>query len=106
GGSSHKTGAIMAAPAAEHVWIKPLHRPDRGFRKSGGGVMEAFHDGYSQLATSDWDFLVKLDGDLTFAPDYFEQCFRHFASDPKLGIGGGLVCTEIAGKRALDSKDD
>jgi biofilm PGA synthesis N-glycosyltransferase PgaC len=105
-GSKDRTGEIAAAAAAEHPWIRVLNRADRGFRKSGGGVMESFHDGYGVLQTKDWDFLVKLDGDLTFATDYFEKCFAHFQANPKLGIGGGLVCNEIAGQIILDSKDD
>ncbi len=105
-GSTDKTGDIINAAARQYGWIKGVHRPDRGFRKSGGGVMEAFQDGYAQLKTKEWDFLVKLDGDLTFAADYFEKCFAHFAANPKLGIGGGLVCNEIAGQRVLDHKDD
>jgi biofilm PGA synthesis N-glycosyltransferase PgaC len=105
-GSKDRTGEIAAAAAAQYDWIRILQRADRGFRKPGGGVMEAFHDGHRQLQTRDWDFLVKLDGDLTFAPDYFEMCFRHFKTNPQLGIGGGLICNEIAGRRVLDSKED
>jgi glycosyltransferase involved in cell wall biosynthesis len=105
-GSTDRTAAIIEAASAEHHWIRPLHRPDRGFRKSGGGVMEAFHDGLHRLQAADWDFLVKLDGDLTFDADYFEKCFGRFNANPKLGIGGGLVCNDVAGQRILDSKDD
>lgn len=105
-GSKDKTGEIIAAAAVEHDCIRPVHRTDRGFRKSGGGVMEAFHDGLRRLQTSEWDFLVKLDGDVTFEADYFEKCFGRFDANPKLGIGGGLVCNEVAGQRILDSKDD
>ncbi|HEY9714608.1 MAG TPA: glycosyltransferase family A protein, partial [Chroococcales cyanobacterium] len=90
-GSSDRTGIIADQYAAKHSWIRVLHRPNRGFRKNGGGVMEAFFDGYSGLQCKDWDFLVKLDGDLTFAPGYFEKCFEHFAQNPKLGIGGGEI---------------
>jgi biofilm PGA synthesis N-glycosyltransferase PgaC len=105
-GSTDRTREIIDAAAAEHSWICPVHRADRGFRKSGGGVMEAFYDGYRKLHVRDWNFLVKLDGDLTFKPDYFEKCFAYFSSNPKLGIGGGLICNEIAGQRVLDSKED
>jgi glycosyltransferase involved in cell wall biosynthesis len=105
-GSSDRTGKIADAAAARHGWIRVVHRADRGFRKAGGGVMEAFHDGLRQLRTGDWDFLAKLDGDLTFAADYFEKCFGRFDANPKLGIGGGLVCNEVAGQQVLDSKDD
>lgn len=91
-GSSDKTGQIIDEYAARYSWIRAVHRPNRGFRKSGGGVVEAFNDGYRSLERKDWDFLVKLDGDLSFEPNYFEECFRNFASEEKLGVGGGIIC--------------
>ena len=105
-GSTDKTGEIIDAAAKKNAWITAIHRKDRGFRKAGGGVMETFYDGYGRLKTQDWDFLVKLDGDLSFEPDYFEKCFAHFSANPKLGIGGGLVCNETSGQRVPDFKDD
>ena len=40
---------------------------------------------------NDWEYVIKLDGDLTFEPDYFERCFDEFSKDAKLGIGGGVL---------------
>ncbi len=97
-GSSDNTGAIVDRWAAEHPWITPVHRPDRGRRAPGGGVVEAFNAGYQSIASADWDFLVKLDGDLEFEPAYFARCFAEFESDPKLGIGGGIICHVVDGK--------
>jgi glycosyltransferase involved in cell wall biosynthesis len=97
-GSTDRTGIIADEYAAKYSWIHVLHRQNRGYRKNGGGVMEAFFDGYSRLQCKDWDFLVKLDGDLSFAPDYFEKCFGHFAQDDRLGIGGGEIRHEIDGR--------
>lgn len=91
-GSRDNTGAIIERYASLHPWIRPLHRADRGFRKSGGGVVEAFNEGYAAISSSSWNFIVKLDGDLEFSPNYFDQCLRHFEEDPRLGIGGGAVC--------------
>jgi poly-beta-1,6-N-acetyl-D-glucosamine synthase len=105
-GSTDKTGEIADEASSSHPWIFTRHRPDRGFRKAGGGVMEAFREGYGALRSRDWDFLVKLDGDLSFSDDYFEKCLAHFEANPKLGIGGGLVCNEIEGRLVLDSKND
>jgi len=34
---------------------------------------------------------VKLDADLSFAPDYFERLLRKFEEDPSLGVGGGML---------------
>jgi len=96
-GSSDRTGEIADRYAALHSWIHVVHRENRGFRKSGGGVMEAFYDGYSTLGCVEWDYLVKLDGDLTFDQDYFEKCFEYFRRDRALGIGGGEIRHDIDG---------
>jgi poly-beta-1,6-N-acetyl-D-glucosamine synthase len=95
-GSTDGTGAIMDQYAGEYAWIHPLHRTNRGFRKSGGGVVEAFNEGLTSLTCRDWEFIVKLDGDLSFQPDYFERCFAHFESDPRLGMGGGVIHNVMA----------
>jgi hypothetical protein len=69
-------------------------------------VIEAFNAGYSALTDHGWDFIVKLDGDLSFAPDYFEQTFGMFEADVKLGIGGGTVCQLEDGQMRVDSVGD
>ncbi len=102
-GSTDQTGTVLDRYAAQYPWIRVIHRVNRGFRKSGGGVMEAFYDGYDSRKCNDWDFLVKLDGDLTFAPDYFQKCFEHFAQEPRLGIGGGDICYEVGGKLEVEA---
>jgi len=101
-GSTDRTAEILDRAAAQVPWIRVIHRANRGFRKSGGGVMEAFYDGYNTLQCNDWDFLVKLDGDLSFAPDYFEKCFEYFRKDADLGIGGGEIHHDISGTMKLE----
>jgi glycosyltransferase involved in cell wall biosynthesis len=90
-GSRDNTGAILDQYAEQISWMRIIHRSDRGYRKSGAGVVEAFYDGYRSLRTTDWDFVVKLDGDLTLQPDYFEKCLAHFRRDSQIGIGGGDI---------------
>lgn len=101
-GSTDRTGESIDSYAVQWPWIHAVHRPNRGFRKAGGGVVEAFYDGYNALRCEDWDFIVKLDGDLTFSPTYFEECFTHFRNEPKLGIGGGEIYHEVDGKLTLE----
>ena len=101
-GSTDKTGEIADRYAAQHAWIRVVHRENRGFRKSGGGVMEAFYDGFNTLQCKDWKFIVKLDGDLSFAPDYFDKCFEYFRREPELGIGGGEIHHDIAGQMKVE----
>src|SRR5262245_55685144 len=86
-GSSDSTGALVRRAAAQHDWIRVVRRSDRGFRKSGSGVIEAFNDGLRAIGGLPWDYLVKFDGDLSFVPSFFASCFERFAAEPKLGIG-------------------
>ncbi len=97
-GSSDNTGEIIDEYASKHPWIKTVHRENRGFRKAGGGVIETFYDGYQNISSSNWQFVVKLDGDLSFEPDYFEQCFKKFSKDKKVGIAGGDIYNIINGE--------
>ncbi len=95
-GSCDRTAAILDDYASREPWIRPVHRKNRGHRKSGTGVMEAFYDGYPTLQTRDWDFLVKLDGDLSFDENYFASCLERFQNNPKLGVAGGTILNEGA----------
>jgi glycosyltransferase involved in cell wall biosynthesis len=93
-GSRDGTAEIVDLCAAQYSWITVLHRPDRGVRENGAGVMEAFYYAYQSLSLREaqWNFIVKLDGDVSLNPSYFEKCFTEFEKDPMLGIGGGMIC--------------
>jgi glycosyltransferase involved in cell wall biosynthesis len=105
-GSTDATGRIADEAAERHDWIHVVHRKDRGFRRAGGGVMEAFYDAFKLVEGQSWQYLVKLDGDVTLAPDYFEACFARFATEARLGIGGGLVCNYVNGELQPESRVD
>jgi|WetSurMetagenome_2_1015567.scaffolds.fasta_scaffold185751_1 poly-beta-1,6-N-acetyl-D-glucosamine synthase len=105
-GSTDDTRQIIDAAMKQHSWILAVHRPDRGFRKAGGGVIEAFYDGYRLVAGEPWDFLVKLDGDLSFETGFFARSVDHFYADPKLGIGGGTICGDRDGVLVEEATGD
>jgi poly-beta-1,6-N-acetyl-D-glucosamine synthase len=90
-GSKDGTGEIAEQAARQFSWIQVVHRTDRGYRKWGGGIIAAFYDGFHSLHCKDWEFMSKLDGDLSFEPSYFEGTFKKFAENPKIGIGGGVL---------------
>ncbi len=105
-GSSDNTGEIINRYGQQYGWIRPMHRENRGFRNAGGGVIEAFYEGYNLLTGREWDFIVKLDGDLSFDRDYFENCLGFFLEDITLGIGGGTICSLSDGQLKIDSVGD
>ena len=96
-GSTDSTAEVLDRYAARYSWIRVFHLPDRGFREPGGGVIRAFNYGLNQLKTKDWDFIVKLDGDLELPVDYFENCLEEFANDDSLAVGGGTICHNTDG---------
>jgi poly-beta-1,6-N-acetyl-D-glucosamine synthase len=102
-GSKDNTGRIIDEYAGRYEWIKAVHRVDRGFRKAGGGVVDAFNDGYRALTFDAWDFIVKFDGDLTFDSNYFEACLEEFSLDPQLGVGGGVICYVENGEKSFET---
>jgi poly-beta-1,6-N-acetyl-D-glucosamine synthase len=102
-GSTDTTGRIIDEHAARYPWITAVHCENRGFRKAGGGVVDAFNAGYAALTPEKWDFIVKLDGDLSFTSDYFEHCFEEFASEPHLGVAGGVICHVIDAKEQVEA---
>src|SRR5262245_21698353 len=48
-GSKDQTPQILAEYAAKVPWIKVITRGDRGGRKLGGGVIDAFYCGYDTI---------------------------------------------------------
>jgi poly-beta-1,6-N-acetyl-D-glucosamine synthase len=105
-GSKDETGHIAQQAADSNPWIKVVNRADRGFRKAGGGVVEAFYEGYRLIENQSWDYLVKLDGDVSFEPDYFEKCFVEFEQDAQLGMAGGTICSKRGEVIEPESKKD
>ena len=105
-GSDDGTPQIAQEAARMHPWIKVVQRMDRGHRKSGAGVVEAFYEGFNQLAHKDWNLLIKLDGDLEFAADFFERLSDAFEADDKLGVAGGEVVHFEDEELVIESKGD
>jgi glycosyltransferase involved in cell wall biosynthesis len=90
-GSTDETAAIVAEYAAAHPWIRLVKREDRGFRQLGSGVIAAFDFGREQLRTSDWQYISKLDGDMSFPARYAEVMIGTLEREPTLACVSGKV---------------
>jgi glycosyltransferase involved in cell wall biosynthesis len=97
-GSTDKTPEIIARVAAKHEWIKLIRRRDRGFRKVGGGNVEALYEGMEAITDFDFDVLSVVDADLRFGPTYFASLLARFECLPQLGIAGGRVHDLVNGQ--------
>jgi biofilm PGA synthesis N-glycosyltransferase PgaC len=89
-GSRDSTPEIVRSYQRKHPFIRLVSSPTNGPRRPGSGVIHAFNLGYAALETSDYEFIVKLDCDLSFERDYFETLIGRFRRDERLGIASGV----------------
>lgn len=97
-GSSDGTAELAEAWQDRIPALRIVRREDRGFRKVGPGVVEAFYAGFETVDT-EWDYVCKLDVDMRFEPTYLEDLMRKFDEDPDLGVASGKVYRIEEGKR-------
>lgn len=88
-GSTDETPAIVEEYAARFPYIRLVRRGDRGGRKVGAGVIEAFNVGYATIDPGAFDYVCKLDLDLDLPAGYFEGLVRRMESEPRLGTTSG-----------------
>lgn len=105
-GSSDGTGTIADEAAQRYPWITVLHRTRGTERRVGPGVVEAFYAGLESQPWRDYDFVCKLDGDLEFAPEYFEILLNRFAAEPDLGTVSGKCFVPQDGKLVAERTGD
>jgi len=88
-GSTDKTPKILKEYSEKHDFISIVTRKNRGERKVGPGVIEAFYAGLNSINLDDYEYLCKLDLDLILPPEYFEQLMLKMESNPRLGTFSG-----------------
>jgi glycosyltransferase involved in cell wall biosynthesis len=96
-GSKDKTPQMLREAQARIPWLRVVTRDDRGFRKVGGGVIDAFYAGLESVDI-DYDFVSKMDVDLEFSPRYLEHIMSYFDADPALAAASGKVYRREAGE--------
>ena len=105
-GSTDETPAILEEYAARHDFIRVVRRPDRGARKVGPGVIDAFYAGSETIDPGRFDYLGKLDLDLDLPPRYFETLIARMEADPRLGTCSGKPYFEHRGRLVSEKCGD
>lgn len=106
-GSTDETASVVERFASANPFITLIGVEDDGPRGATDRFLwaaeaRAFNVGLGQLDLGEYDFIVKLDGDLEFGPDYFASLLDEFASDETLGIAGGEFYTADGDDRVLE----
>lgn len=89
-GSTDRTDEIVRSAHRAHPWISLLtlaHRADRNF----AAVVRATEAGIRALPTTTYGFIGLLDADVQFGAAYFGTLLEEFATNPRLGLAGGVV---------------
>ncbi len=88
-GSKDGTPEILRRWQERLPYLRVITRPDRGERKLGGGVIDAFYDGYHAIDPSDFDYICKLDLDLQLPATYFADVMDAMEADGRLAVFSG-----------------
>jgi glycosyltransferase involved in cell wall biosynthesis len=95
-GSTDGTLSVAQKLAAAHAWVLVVEMDGTPTPTRGGPVVQAFERGVEAL-THPTDVVVKLDADVSFGADFFEQLLTEFEKDPLLGVASGVAWEEHDG---------
>jgi poly-beta-1,6-N-acetyl-D-glucosamine synthase len=86
-GSTDNTLEIIQRYAAQHPWIEVVQAS--AFReRSFAAKVGAFNLGYEKVKHLNYEVVVNIDADVSFAPDYCEFVLSKFKEDRSLGVAG------------------
>ena len=88
-GSTDQTPQILAEYEKKLPYLRVVTRKDRGERRVGPGVIEAFYAGLDTVSLEDFGYVCKLDLDLDLPPAYFETLMNRMERDSRLGTTSG-----------------
>jgi glycosyltransferase involved in cell wall biosynthesis len=96
-GSTDGTTEVIKKAERENDWIEGIYREQNKNRKPGGEFVLGI--GVEKINIDDYDFIVRMDGDLDFEKNYFKVLLEKFDNNPKLGIAGGVCFITRNGKQ-------
>ncbi len=106
-GSTDETPQILAQACERYDFIKVVRRENRGERKVGPGVIEAFYSGFGSVNTADYEFVCKMDADLELPSRYFERLIEEMEREPRLGaVSGKMFLRDENGRLQHERRGD
>lgn len=86
-GSTDSTARIVNQYLATHAWIEMIEMPqnrERNFAKK----VHCFNAGYKRVKGVRYEVIGNVDGDISFAEDYFEFLLGKLTADTSIGVVG------------------
>lgn len=95
-GSTDRTDEIVRKAASRYGFIRLLRRErPAGGRKSidrvSHGIVAGVSAGVGSVSEIGYQYLAKMDADVTLEPDFFEKVIARMEADPELGLSGGGI---------------
>lgn len=84
-------GSVVVAEqlSALRPWVVASQMPGPQRPERGAPVVDALHRGLAQL-TSPYDYVLKIDADVSFGRDHIRELLSRFARNSRLGIASGI----------------
>ena len=97
-GSTDLTDSIVRGYAAKYSFIIYLRKEKEKDTSGFISKVQAIQMGYAAVKGMPYRFIGILDGDVTFSPDYYNAILSYFDREPGLGIAGGVIYEQRAGR--------
>lgn len=90
-GSTDRTPAIVKSLAERHEQVRYHKNENRDSYKVGGHVVEVFNIGKGLIDEQNisYDYIIKMDADLSFERDFMQRIFDKYGREDNLGIISG-----------------
>lgn len=101
-GSDDDSVEVIMNVIKPYPWIRLVKNNTLGERREGGAkVVNAFYVGYDSIINKNYEYIVKLDGDIVLPPDYFERMLFEFKNEETLGICGGVIVNKFSDNKLI-----
>jgi len=96
-GSTDSTNDIVEKYKHEYKFIDLTALPPN-IERNFSSKVNALNQALKKIEGMKYDFIGNLDADVTLDKNYYEDVFRTFQANPKLGVAGGIILDCIGDK--------